>query len=60
MRFKLDENIPRAVGDVLRAAGHVAFQELLHAVSGALALLASEPVERRLWIVERSRVRVRE
>ena len=117
MRFKLDENIPRAVGDVLRAAGHIAdtaldealgggsdarlmeacrrerrvlvtldldfsdirlyapashagiwvlrpplhnVQELLHAVSGALALLASEPVERRLWIVERSRVRVRE
>ena len=117
MRFKLDENIPRAVGDVLRAAGHVAdtaldealggasdaklmeacrrerrvlvtldldfadirlnppadhagvwvlrpplnsVQGLLHTVRNALALLASEPVERRLWIVERSRVRVRE
>jgi len=117
MRFKLDENIPRAAEKVLRSAGHEAqtvldeglgggsdsrlieacrrerrvlvtldldfsdirlyppashagiwvlrpplhnVEELLRAVSGALALLASEPADRRLWIVERDRVRVRE
>lgn len=117
MRFKLDENIPRAVAEALRAAAHDAdtaldealgggsdarlmdacrrerrvlvtldldfadirlyppaghagiwvlrpplqnVQALLDAISGALALLSSEPADRRLWIIERDRVRVRE
>lgn len=117
MRFKLDENIPRAVLEVLRAGGHDAetaldealgggsdaalidacrreqrilitldldfsdirlhppsghsgiwvlrpslhsVPELLHAVRSALTLLASEPAQARLWIVERTRIRVRE
>jgi hypothetical protein len=34
MRFKLDENIPRAVGEALRAAGHDADTVLDEALGG--------------------------
>jgi hypothetical protein len=44
---------------VLRPPLH-SVRELLRAVSGALALLASEPAAQRLWIVELDRIRVRE
>ncbi|HEY2252433.1 MAG TPA: hypothetical protein VGH74_15275 [Planctomycetaceae bacterium] len=44
MLFKIDENLPLAVRDALREAGHDA---------------CTEPLSGSLWIVEDTRIRVR-
>lgn len=46
MRFKIDENLPIEVAGLLEQDGH--------------EVLRSEPLERRLWIVEEHRIRIRE
>ena len=66
----LDENITLDAATLLREAGHAGIwvlrpatqsvENTLNAVRSALALLESEPTERRLWLVEPGRIRIRE
>ena len=69
MRFKLDENLPAELTELFRQAGHEAVSVLDQGLGGAadpeigvrfLRSLAAWPLDGRLWIVEESRIRMRE
>ncbi|MGB2821719.1 MAG: DUF5615 family PIN-like protein [Phycisphaerae bacterium] len=48
MRFKIDENLPSELSEMLRAANHDA------------ATVLADSVDKQLWIVEEARVRIRD
>ena len=52
MRFKPDENLPAEMADLFNRAGHDAVTVLDQLATGSL--------DGQLWIVEESRIRVRD
>ena len=55
MKFKIDENLPIEVAEMLQQDKHTVlaiFKRLLKALS-------SEPLEKHLWIVDENRIRIR-
>jgi hypothetical protein len=63
MRFKVDENLPVELADMLRQADHdattVGEQHVLAVFAGIVPVLVIEPLDQRLWIVEEQRIRIR-
>ena len=61
MKFKIDENLPVEVANLLTEQGHDAltvFQEHLDGAPDSYILLPNAPLEHHLWIVEEKRVRI--
>ncbi len=57
MEFKVDENLPVEVADLLRQVGDDAVT--VEVIDRLIPVLASEPLEHLLWIVEETRLRIR-
>ena len=67
MKFKVDENLPVEVADLLRQAGYdattVVEQHLggyvLDVLAQLIKILSVESIDKYLWIVEEERIRIR-
>ncbi|OIP41794.1 hypothetical protein AUJ95_02720 [Candidatus Desantisbacteria bacterium CG2_30_40_21] len=67
MKFKVDENLPVEVADLLRQAGYdattVVEQHLggyvLDVLARLIKILSVESIDKYLWIVEEERIRIR-
>jgi len=59
VKFKIDENLPVEVGDILVRASHEALTVFDEALIGDMDG-AREPITQALWIVDEQRIRIRE